>query len=142
MKADWSSEVPELQLKINHYELVFVIEAMHSAIMRRLYVAVAEEHGDLRSISPVSAIQRALGTLTTLYYRAWGIYEGERSPDDQQPWDTEWEEMHQLPDAVWDLITLVMGASKWDEVPTHEIGHSPQDCVVCRYMYMAQLGGA
>jgi hypothetical protein len=132
-----SAMSPELNIPINGYELIFVIEAVHDSIIQRLWLATSSDHREMRPVVDVGAVKRSLGALMAIYGRAWQQYADLAVPaDETMPSGQVWEAEYGIPDDVWEAITNVIASETWDEVRYHEYW-THDNCNLCDKIHAA-----
>lgn len=131
-------EPTELSIPINHYELIYAVDAFHEALFQKMFYALSPDHKDFRANVPLTAMQNAVSTFAALWGRAWALYSGEVVPEAQREHDKQWEGLRSIPDEAWDMITEFSAAMTWDEVPFHDIGQHGK-CVLCERLIAAMV---
>lgn len=124
-----SAGEPSIGVVVNGYELIFLLEALHDAIIQRIWLCTSEEHQEYRQTTPLTNNQNTLQALLSIYGRSWQEYLSITDGEPETPNKLIWESLHALSDETWEVVTLIVAASEWKDVPFH--GYDLEHCEVC-----------
>ncbi len=114
-----------LTIQLNPGEVVAVTEAVHDALVRRVWWSTHPD-SPFRHTCPLDAAQEVIDQLINSFFMLRNLLQ-----ENEVELHPDFMGMIHLSEEFMDLVARVTLADEWKDVPTHEDHEDEDDCKVC-----------